>query len=90
MSDQEDKMMDDDDKVTNDGESEEGEMAHQTNPAEVVAFTDKVTYPATRVELINTAVKHHATEDVLAVLDLLPEKDYQNESELIEEIKRVA
>lgn len=64
-------------------------MEHQINPEEVTRYTSYATFPADKIQLLNTATSHNATGDVLAVLKDLPEKEYADETDLVNEIEKM-
>lgn len=46
------------------------------NPVQVQKFLKSVDYPASKQDLINVAKKEGADENVLATLELLPDREY--------------
>ncbi|MBI2268410.1 MAG: DUF2795 domain-containing protein [Candidatus Blackburnbacteria bacterium] len=57
-----------------------------TNPmptyAEVEAFLEGITYPATKDQLIEYATQQRADDNILAILERLPEETYESSSEV--------
>lgn len=50
--------------------------------AEVGAFLEGITYPATKDELVEYATQQRADDDVLSILERLPEETYESSSEI--------
>lgn len=63
-------------------------MNHQVSAAEVLRYIEHADFPATRDRLINIAAAHNATDDVLAALDIIPEREYADTEDLVEEIEK--
>ena len=57
----------------------------QTSPIEVRKALKDVDYPVKKKELMQHAKKHGANEDVMEVLEGLPDKEYNSPIEVSEE-----
>lgn len=65
-------------------------MEHEVTPAEITRFTGHADFPATKTQLVNVAEIHHATEDVLSALKELPDREYADENDLVEELEKIS
>lgn len=61
---------------------------HRPNAGEILRFLEHADFPATKERLVNTATLHSATDDVLAALDAIPEREYLGPQDLADEIER--
>jgi hypothetical protein len=61
----------------------------EVGPGEVLQYIEAITYPATKEELVNTAINHDAPDDVIATLTRLPEKDYEDGNDVSGEIEKL-
>ncbi len=65
-------------------------MANPVNPIQVQKFLKGIDYPASKKDLIETARRAKADDNVLQTLDRLPERTYQGPSCVAEEIGKLS
>lgn len=58
-------------------------------PGEVLEYIETITYPATKVEIKNTALTHFATDEVLEVIDRLPDREYEDGNDVSSEVEKL-
>lgn len=58
----------------------------QSNPIEIQRYLSGVDYPVTKDQLLEKARDNGAGEDVLSVLEKLPERDYHGPNAVSEEV----
>lgn len=59
----------------------------QTNPVEVQKFLKDIEYPVKKNDLIQQAKKNGVSQEELAVLEKLPDKEYTNSADISKELK---
>lgn len=64
-------------------------MAVKTNPAQVQKFLEGLMFPATKGQVINHVKEHGADQDILQVLDRLPEQSYESTTEIHRELNKL-
>ncbi len=60
-----------------------------TSPDDVETFLSGIEYPATKDELIQAARDQNASDDVLEILDRIPDMEYNESTDVAEEIGRL-
>lgn len=61
----------------------------QASPAEIQKYLGGIDYPAPKEQLVQQAREQNAPEDVCAILDELPNKQYGGPNEVSEEVGRI-
>ncbi|MBD3244108.1 MAG: DUF2795 domain-containing protein [Chitinivibrionales bacterium] len=57
-------------------------MAIMANPVELEHFLEKVSFPASKGQLLDFAHQNHAQAPMLVSLEQLPDRDYQNAADV--------
>jgi hypothetical protein len=58
-------------------------MVGQTVLAELAAFAEKCDFPCTKQDLIDTAEDIGAPDEVMDILDRMPDKNYLSETDVV-------
>lgn len=61
----------------------------KVEPGEVLQYVEAITYPATKMEIVNTAISHDAPDNVIETVNKLPEKDYQDGNDVSSEVENL-
>jgi hypothetical protein len=56
------------------------------SPARIQQFLKGSHFPSSKQDLINVAKKNDAPQDVMAILDLIPEKEYISPAQVMKEV----
>ncbi len=56
------------------------------SPAKIQEYLRGAHYPSSKMDLVNLAKKNKAPNDVMAILDLIPEKEYISPAHVMKEV----
>ncbi len=59
-------------------------MIDQSKLAQLAAFVEGCSFPCTKQELLERAENENATDEVVDMLDQIPDREYLSETDIIE------
>lgn len=59
-------------------------MIDQNKLAQLAAFVESCSFPCTKQELLERAENENATDEVVDMLDQIPDREYLSETDIIE------
>jgi len=65
-------------------------MIDTTVLAELVAFAELCDFPCTKQELLEIADDEDAPDEVLDILEDIPNREYESETDLVDEAQKIA
>lgn len=64
-------------------------MVNRVDPEEIMEYLDEVEYPTSRDELVEAAEDSGAEDEVIAILNTLPDNEYTNSQEVSKALAQV-